>query len=105
MSGKKETSPSRKRDTALDAVCPARLKGSHTHLIKKYALHCANKSKAFAKKKKRETVKQTGNSIFRSAGVTQRRKYSKYKLLLVQLCFISAFRDTRCDKNNNIYYV
>lgn len=86
--GKKETSPSRKRDTALDAVCPARLKGSHTHLMKKYALHCANKSKAFAKKKKRETVKQTGNSIFRSAGVTQRRKYSKYKLLLVQLCFV-----------------
>lgn len=59
LSGKNETSPSRKRDTALDAVCPASLKGSHTHLIKKYALHCANKSKAFTKKKKTETNCET----------------------------------------------
>lgn len=40
LSGKKETSPSRKRDTALDAVCPANLttsnapKGNHTNLVK-----------------------------------------------------------------------
>lgn len=44
LSGKKETSPSRKRDTALDAICPANLKtrdtasGNHTSLMMKRSL-------------------------------------------------------------------
>lgn len=52
MSGKKETSPSRKRDTALDAVCPANLttlntpKGNHTNL-RKNALMVLKKKKTY----------------------------------------------------------
>lgn len=44
LSGKKETSPSRKRDTALDAICPANLKtqdtvsGNRTNLMMKRSL-------------------------------------------------------------------
>lgn len=59
LSGKKETSPSRKRDTALDAVCPANLttlntpKGNHTNL-RKNALMVLKKKKNISETDKKK---------------------------------------------------
>lgn len=80
--------PGRETQLSTPSAPPAWKEATHTpHQNVRSALYKQIKG-IHKEEKKRETVKHTGNNIFRSAGVTQRRKYSKYKPPLVQLCFV-----------------